>query len=42
MRALAAGFQMFVPKPVEANELTTTVANLIASTNGRENDSVAV
>lgn len=33
MRALAAGFQMFIPKPVEANELTTTVANLIASTN---------
>ena len=34
MRALAAGFQMFIPKPVEANELTTTVANLIASANG--------
>lgn len=36
MRALAAGFQMFIPKPVEANELTTTVANLIASTNGMQ------
>ncbi len=34
MRALAAGFQMFIPKPVDANELTTTVANLIESTNG--------
>lgn len=33
VRALAAGFQMFIPKPVEANELLTTVANLLASTN---------
>jgi CheY-like chemotaxis protein len=36
MRALAAGFQTFLPKPVEANELINTVANLIASTNGMQ------
>lgn len=29
MRALAAGYQMFVPKPVEAHELAVTIANLI-------------
>jgi signal transduction histidine kinase/ActR/RegA family two-component response regulator len=27
-RALSAGFNMFVPKPVEPNELITTIANL--------------
>jgi PAS domain S-box-containing protein len=30
MRALEAGYQMFLPKPVEAAELRTTVANLVA------------
>ncbi len=30
MRALEAGFQMFLPKPVEAAELRSTVANLVA------------
>jgi signal transduction histidine kinase/ActR/RegA family two-component response regulator len=34
MRALAAGFQMFLPKPVEANELVITIANLIEATSG--------
>jgi len=28
MRALAAGFDMFVPKPVEPEELASVVANL--------------
>ncbi|HEX8845560.1 MAG TPA: ATP-binding protein [Pyrinomonadaceae bacterium] len=28
MRALSAGFNMFVPKPVEPNELITVIANL--------------
>jgi signal transduction histidine kinase/CheY-like chemotaxis protein len=28
VRALSAGFNMFVPKPVEPNELITTIANL--------------
>jgi len=27
-RALAAGFNMFVPKPVQPNELITAIANL--------------
>jgi CheY-like chemotaxis protein len=27
-RALSAGFNMFVPKPVEPNELITAIANL--------------
>ena len=27
-RALAAGFNMFVPKPVQPSELITTIANL--------------
>jgi CheY-like chemotaxis protein len=27
-RALAAGFHMFVPKPVEADELASIIANL--------------
>jgi CheY-like chemotaxis protein len=31
-RALAAGFNMFVPKPVEPNELITAIANLAAPT----------
>ena len=35
MRALAAGFQMFVPKPVEADELVTSVVNLIGQANGK-------
>jgi CheY-like chemotaxis protein len=30
-RALSAGFNMFVPKPVEANELIAAVANLAES-----------
>ena len=28
-RALSAGFNMFVPKPVEPNELITAIANLV-------------
>lgn len=35
MRALAAGYQMFVPKPVEANELATTISNLVARADGK-------
>lgn len=30
-RALAAGFNMFVPKPVQPNELITAIANLVGS-----------
>ena len=30
MRALQAGFQMFLPKPVEAEELRFTVAGVVA------------
>jgi PAS domain S-box-containing protein len=33
MRALAAGYQMFVPKPVEPRELTATVAALLRRDN---------
>jgi len=29
MRALAAGYQMFVPKPVEADELASIIASLV-------------
>jgi len=29
MRALAAGYQMFIPKPVEAGELVITIKNLV-------------
>ncbi len=29
MRALAAGYQMFVPKPVEIDELTSAITNLL-------------
>jgi signal transduction histidine kinase/CheY-like chemotaxis protein len=36
-RALAAGFNMFVPKPVEPNELVTAIANLAEH---RTNDSL--
>jgi PAS domain S-box-containing protein len=36
MRALMAGFQMFVPKPVEADELASVIASLV----GRENNGV--
>lgn len=31
-RALSAGFNMFVPKPVEPNELITAIANLVEPT----------
>jgi len=31
LRALEAGYQMFVPKPIEAGELCTIVANLIST-----------
>lgn len=31
-RALQAGYQMFVPKPIEASELCTIIANLISRT----------
>ncbi len=34
MRALEAGYQMFVPKPIEADELVLMVANLVGRTNG--------
>ncbi len=34
-RALAAGFNMFVPKPVEPNELITAIANLAERTTNR-------
>ncbi len=34
-RALAAGFNMFVPKPVELNELITAIANLAESSASR-------
>jgi len=35
LRALAAGYQMFVPKPVEANELAATISNLVAPVDGK-------
>jgi CheY-like chemotaxis protein len=35
MRALAAGYQMFIPKPVEADELVITIANLVGQANGK-------
>jgi CheY-like chemotaxis protein len=31
-RALAAGYQMFVPKPVEADELAGIIASLVGRT----------
>ena len=34
MRALEAGYQIFVPKPIEADELVLMVANLVGRTNG--------
>ncbi len=33
--ALAAGYQMFIPKPVEANQLVSTIAKLIGTANGQ-------
>jgi hypothetical protein len=30
MRALEAGYQMFVPKPVDVGELATTIVSLVA------------
>jgi signal transduction histidine kinase/ActR/RegA family two-component response regulator len=35
LRAHAAGYQMFIPKPVEASELVSTIANLIGQTDGK-------
>jgi signal transduction histidine kinase/ActR/RegA family two-component response regulator len=35
MRALAAGYQMFIPKPIEAGELVVTIANLIGEADGK-------
>jgi signal transduction histidine kinase/CheY-like chemotaxis protein len=35
MRALAAGYQMFIPKPVEAGELVVTIASLIGEADGK-------
>jgi PAS domain S-box-containing protein len=35
MRALDAGYQMFVPKPVEVDELATIIAGLIGRGNGQ-------
>ena len=32
MRALEAGYQMFVPKPVEADEMVSIIANLLGRT----------
>jgi len=34
MRALSAGFQIHVPKPVQPAELATVVASLVESTRG--------
>jgi signal transduction histidine kinase len=34
-RALAAGYQMFIPKPVETNQLVSTIAKLIGPANGQ-------
>jgi CheY-like chemotaxis protein len=34
VRALSAGYQTFVPKPVEANELSSSIASLIGPANG--------
>lgn len=34
LRALTAGYQMFVPKPVEANELAATISNLVVRVDG--------
>jgi CheY-like chemotaxis protein len=34
VRALSAGYQTFVPKPVEANELAFSIASLIGPANG--------
>jgi DNA-binding response OmpR family regulator len=31
VRALSAGFDMFVPKPVEADELVATIVSLVSS-----------
>lgn len=38
LRALRAGYQMFVPKPIEATELGTIVANLVSGNGAREPD----
>jgi CheY-like chemotaxis protein len=38
MRALMAGYQMFVPKPVEADELASIIASLVGRA---DNDVVA-
>lgn len=38
-RALTAGYQTFVPKPVEANQLVSTIAELIVPANGKRNKS---
>jgi PAS domain S-box-containing protein len=35
MRALAAGYQMFVPKPIESAELCTVIATLVGRGDGR-------
>jgi signal transduction histidine kinase/CheY-like chemotaxis protein len=34
-RALAAGYQMFIAKPIEANKLVSSVARMIAPANGQ-------
>lgn len=39
MRALEAGYQMFLPKPVEAAELRSTVANLVARGSAQKGNS---
>jgi signal transduction histidine kinase/ActR/RegA family two-component response regulator len=34
-RAIAAGYQMFIPKPVETNQLVSTIAKLVGPANGQ-------
>jgi CheY-like chemotaxis protein len=36
VRALAAGYQMFIPKPIEASELVMTIANLTGQADGKD------
>lgn len=39
-RAIAAGFRMHIPKPVEIDELTATIVELLNNRNGSSNSSV--
>jgi hypothetical protein len=38
MKALDAGFEMFVPKPLEASELCTVVASVVARNGGSSSE----